>query len=71
MVFARDGQKVQLTLDGVLAVNEHDANVVAGLMNIGIVKGEPRAARLHTVQIPENRVAVRPPTHTPRLSRWI
>jgi len=32
--FARDGQKVQLTLDGVLAVNDHDANVVAGLMGL-------------------------------------
>jgi LysR family transcriptional regulator for bpeEF and oprC len=36
--FARDGQKVQLTLDGVLAVNDHDAYIVAGLMSFGIVK---------------------------------
>jgi LysR family transcriptional regulator for bpeEF and oprC len=36
--FARGGQKVQLTLDGVLAVNDHDAYVVAALMNFGIVK---------------------------------
>jgi LysR family transcriptional regulator, regulator for bpeEF and oprC len=36
--FARDGQKVRLTLDGVLAVNDHDAYVVAGLMSFGIVK---------------------------------
>jgi LysR family transcriptional regulator, regulator for bpeEF and oprC len=36
--FARDGQKVQLTLDGVLAVNDQDAYIVAGLMGFGIVK---------------------------------
>jgi LysR family transcriptional regulator for bpeEF and oprC len=36
--FARDGQKVQLTLDGILAVNDHDTNVVAGLSSLGIVK---------------------------------
>jgi LysR family transcriptional regulator for bpeEF and oprC len=36
--FARDGQKVQLTLDGVLAVYDHDAYLVAGLMSFGIVK---------------------------------
>jgi LysR family transcriptional regulator for bpeEF and oprC len=36
--FAQDGQKVQLTLDGVLAVNDQDAYVVAGLMGFGIVK---------------------------------
>jgi LysR family transcriptional regulator for bpeEF and oprC len=35
---ARDGQKVQLTLDGVLAVNDHDAYIAAGLMSFGIVK---------------------------------
>lgn len=36
--FVRDGRKVQLTLDGVLAVNDHDAYVVAGVMSLGIVK---------------------------------
>jgi LysR family transcriptional regulator for bpeEF and oprC len=36
--FARGGQKVQLALDGVLAVNDHDAYVVAALMNFGVVK---------------------------------
>jgi LysR family transcriptional regulator for bpeEF and oprC len=36
--FARDGQKVQLTLDSVLAVYDHDAYLVAGLMSFGIVK---------------------------------
>ncbi len=36
--FARGRQKVELTLDGVLALNDHDAYVVAGLMNFGIVK---------------------------------
>ena len=36
--FERDGQTVQLTLDGVLAVNDHDAYIVAGLMSFGIVK---------------------------------
>ena len=36
--FVRDGRKVQLTLDGVLAVNDHDAYVVAGVMGLGIVK---------------------------------
>lgn len=36
--FARDGQTVQLTLDGVLAVNDQDAYVAAGLMSFGIVK---------------------------------
>lgn len=36
--FERGGQNVQLTLDGVLAVNDHDAYVVAGLMSFGIVK---------------------------------
>jgi hypothetical protein len=43
--FARDGQKVQLTLDGILAANDHDANVVAGLMNLGIVKVANYVAR--------------------------
>jgi hypothetical protein len=36
--FEKAGQKVQLTLDGVLAVNDQDANIVAGLMGIGIAK---------------------------------
>ncbi|MGH8545248.1 MAG: LysR substrate-binding domain-containing protein [Gammaproteobacteria bacterium] len=36
--FARGRQKVALTLDGVLAVNDHDAYVVAALMSFGIVK---------------------------------
>jgi LysR family transcriptional regulator, regulator for bpeEF and oprC len=43
--FARDGQKVGLTLDGVLAVNDHDAYVVAGLMSFGIVKVANYVAR--------------------------
>ena len=43
--FARDGQQVQLTLDGILAVNDHDANVVAGLMSLGIVKVANYVAR--------------------------
>jgi LysR family transcriptional regulator for bpeEF and oprC len=36
--FARGAEKVQLTLDGVLAVNDHDAYIVASLMHLGIVK---------------------------------
>ena len=36
--FARDGQKVVLTLDGVFAVNDHEAYVAAGLNSLGIVK---------------------------------
>jgi LysR family transcriptional regulator, regulator for bpeEF and oprC len=43
--FARGGQKVQLTLDGVLAVNDHDAYIVAGLMNFGMVKVANYVAR--------------------------
>jgi LysR family transcriptional regulator for bpeEF and oprC len=43
--FARGGQKVELTLDGVLAVNDHDAYVVAGLMSFGIVKVANYVAR--------------------------
>jgi len=43
--FAQGGQKVQLTLDGVLAVNDHDAYVVAGLMSFGIVKVANYVAR--------------------------
>jgi LysR family transcriptional regulator for bpeEF and oprC len=36
--FERAGQKVQLTLDGILAVNDQDANIIAGLTGIGIAK---------------------------------
>jgi LysR family transcriptional regulator, regulator for bpeEF and oprC len=36
--FERDGRKVQLTLDSVLAVNDHEAYVLAGVMGLGIVK---------------------------------
>lgn len=36
--FERDGRKVQLTLDSVLAVNDPEAYVVAGLTALGIVK---------------------------------
>lgn len=36
--FARDGQRVTLTLDGVLAVNDSEAYVTAGLNGFGIVK---------------------------------
>lgn len=43
--FARRGQKVQLKLDGVLAVNDHDAYVVASLMSFGIVKVANYVAR--------------------------
>jgi LysR family transcriptional regulator for bpeEF and oprC len=43
--FARDGQTVQLTLDGVLAVNDQDAYVAAGLMSFGIVKVASYLAR--------------------------
>jgi LysR family transcriptional regulator for bpeEF and oprC len=43
--FARGRQKVELTLDGVLAVNDHDAYVVAGLMSFGIVKVANYVAR--------------------------
>jgi LysR family transcriptional regulator for bpeEF and oprC len=43
--FARGGQKVELTLDGVLAVNDHDAEVAAGLMSFGIVKVANYVAR--------------------------
>jgi len=43
--FARDGQTVQLTLDGVLAVNDQDAYVAAGLMSFGIVKVANYVAR--------------------------
>jgi LysR family transcriptional regulator for bpeEF and oprC len=43
--FARGGQKVQLTVDGVLAVNDHDAYVAAALMSFGIVKVANYVAR--------------------------
>jgi LysR family transcriptional regulator, regulator for bpeEF and oprC len=43
--FARGGHEVGLTLDGVLAVNDHDAYVVAGLMSFGIVKVANYVAR--------------------------
>ena len=43
--FSRGGQKLELTLDGVLAVNDHDAEVVAGLMSFGIVKVANYVAR--------------------------
>ena len=43
--FARGRQKVELTLDGVLAVNDHDTYVVAGLMSFGIVKVANYVAR--------------------------
>jgi LysR family transcriptional regulator for bpeEF and oprC len=36
--FAREGQKVVLTLDAVFAVNDHEAYVAAGLSGLGIVK---------------------------------
>jgi LysR family transcriptional regulator, regulator for bpeEF and oprC len=45
--FIRDGKKVRLTLDGALAVNDHDANVVAGLMSLGVVKVPNYMARPH------------------------
>ena len=43
--FARDAQKVQLTPDGTLAVNDHDAYVAVGLMSLGIVKVANYVAR--------------------------
>ena len=43
--FARGEQKVQLALEGVLAVNDHDAYIVASLMNLGIVKVANYVAR--------------------------
>ena len=43
--FARGGQKVQLTVDGVLAVNDHDAYIAASLMSFGIVKVANYVAR--------------------------
>ena len=36
--FSRGKHKVELTLDGVLAVNDPDAYIVAGLLSFGIVK---------------------------------
>ena len=43
--FARGAQKVQLAVDGVLAVNDHDAHVAASLMSLGIVKVANYVAR--------------------------
>jgi LysR family transcriptional regulator, regulator for bpeEF and oprC len=43
--FARGREKVELTLDSVLAVNDQDAYVVAGLMSFGIVKVANYVAR--------------------------
>jgi LysR family transcriptional regulator for bpeEF and oprC len=43
--FARGGQKVQLAPDGVLAVSDHDAYIVASLMSFGIVKVASYVAR--------------------------
>ena len=43
--FAQGEQKIQLTPDGVLAVNDHDAYVVAALMSFGIVKVANYVAR--------------------------
>jgi len=43
--FVRDGRKAQLTLDGVLAVNDHDAYVIAGVTSLGIVKVAHYVAR--------------------------
>jgi LysR family transcriptional regulator for bpeEF and oprC len=43
--FTQGGQKVQLTVDGVLAVNDHDAYVVAALISLGIVKVADYVAR--------------------------
>jgi LysR family transcriptional regulator, regulator for bpeEF and oprC len=45
--FARDGQKVVLTLDGVFAVNDHEAYVAAGLAGFGIVKAANYVVRPH------------------------
>jgi LysR family transcriptional regulator, regulator for bpeEF and oprC len=45
--FARGGQNVQVTLDGVLAVNDHEAYVVAALMSFGIVKVANYVVRPH------------------------
>jgi LysR family transcriptional regulator for bpeEF and oprC len=36
--FVRDGRKIELSLKGVLAVNEFDAYVVAAVMGLGIIK---------------------------------
>ena len=43
--FARRGQKVQLTVEGVLAVNDHDAYIAAALMSFGVVKVANYVAR--------------------------
>jgi LysR family transcriptional regulator, regulator for bpeEF and oprC len=36
--FVREGHRVKLALDGVLAVNDHDAYLAAGVTSLGIVK---------------------------------
>ena len=36
--FLRNGERVDLTLDGVLAVNDHEAMAAAGIASIGIVR---------------------------------
>jgi LysR family transcriptional regulator for bpeEF and oprC len=43
--FSRRGRKLRLTLDGALAVNDHDAYIAAGLMSFGIVKVANYVAR--------------------------
>jgi LysR family transcriptional regulator, regulator for bpeEF and oprC len=43
--FERAGQKIRLALDGVLAVNDQDGNIIAGLMGIGIAKVASYMAR--------------------------
>jgi len=43
--FSRGREKVELALDGVLAVNDFDAYVAAALMNFGIVKVANYVAR--------------------------
>ena len=43
--FVRDGRKIQLALKGVLAVNDFDAYVAAGVMGLGIVKVANYVAR--------------------------
>jgi LysR family transcriptional regulator for bpeEF and oprC len=43
--FACGEHRVQLALEGVLAVNDHDACVTASLMNLGIVKVANYVAR--------------------------
>jgi LysR family transcriptional regulator for bpeEF and oprC len=43
--FARGDEKVQPTVDGVLAVSDHDAHIVASLMSLGIAKVANYVAR--------------------------